>query len=254
MIKDTSFNPQYTVRVNPKNNNEKVQVYTANNTSPFVTLSCEQPIVYDDLGNVEVIEVQDNSEFSSNLDYFLDFKVPLTCFPSNFFTQSHIFCGFTSTDDVGINKEIPPPYGQGNPPINNPALCGGTPAVLPMIEVVKDVSPKIGATCSSEAVTYTITITVRNISTQVLDISLNDIITDEFIPTTPIPTVFPVTETLQPRGGAVMVSYSVTGFFLNPGDISFNTAIVTSTVSGIELGRAFGPIIVVTKCRGLFFS
>jgi hypothetical protein len=249
LIKDTALNTQYTARVNSKQNDEAIEVYTASATDPFILLACSEDIVYGNAGNVQVIPTNDSSNFNGNTDYFLDFKVSLDCFPEGFFQSNHVYCGFTSATDQGINKEIPPPYGPGNPPQNNPNLCSG----IPTVDVTKDVTPKTGKTCSSQSTTYTISITVTNTSSLPLNITVNDVITSEFVPTIPIPAPPPWTTTLN-SGDSETFEYQVTGYFLNIGSYSFNTATVIDPVTQVEFGRVEGPTITVINCRGLIFS
>lgn len=127
IIKNAAFDPLFSARVNGKNNSQQVEVYVANSSDPFVSLQCDPvPIDYGPTGNVEIDPA--DSSFDSTPDFFLDFKVSLSCFPENFFKNDLVYCAFTSDDANNINKEIPPPY-----PRFNPDLCGGI--ILPPGEV-----------------------------------------------------------------------------------------------------------------------
>lgn len=232
-------NPQFTARVNAKNDNA-IQVFTADSNDPFITLQCQQAIDLSSSGNVEVDPA--NSNFDSTEDFFLDFKVPLSCFPNGFFNENHIFCGFTSDDDQNINKEVPPPYIHGNQ--NNPALCGGsTPPPQPKVKITKTVTPTNTTTCTPPQ-DFTVTITVTNISDFALNnIFITDIITSQFVPLQP-PKIFGPFNLAA--GASHTETFIVNGSFPNAGSFSFNT--VTVTQGSTVIGTFEGPTITVLPC------
>lgn len=240
LIKNASTgSPQFTARVNAKNDNA-VQVFTADNTNPFVTLQCTQAINLDPLGNVEVEPA--DSDFDATQDFFLDFRVPLSCFPNGFFNVNHIFCGFTSDNDQNINKEVPPPYTIGNK--NNPALCGGSvPPPKQLITISKTVTPLVTTTCTPPQ-NFTVTITVTNISGAPLNgVVITDAITAEFVPPQAPRTFGPFNIA---AGAFQTVTFVVFGSFPNAGNFQFNT--VTVTQGNTVIGTFTGPIITVLRC------
>lgn len=251
VIKVTVDNPIATVRVNAKNDpgSNAVQLYTANDTEPFLVQLCSNPIVYGDLGNVQ-INTADSSLHSSQ-DFFLDFRIPLSCFEGgiDFFNQPLIYCGFTSENTNNINKEVPPPYTHGNQ--NNPALCGGTPPPQPKVRITKTVTPLTVTNCTTPQ-NFHVEIEVENLTNQPLDnIVMTDIINPAFVTNNPTTHTFgPLT---IPAMGSAILSYDVQGFFPNTGNFPFNTATVTQ--GDQILGQVVGPSITVTPCnRGVFVT
>ncbi|MEW9097007.1 MAG: hypothetical protein AB2417_18175 [Clostridiaceae bacterium] len=249
LIKDSSGTPLFTVRVNAKNDpgSNAVQVYTADNNNPFLVQQCSEPIVYGDLGNVE-INTSDSSLHSPQ-NFFLDFRAPLSCFPDDFFQQSLIYCGFTSENRNNINKEVPPPYTHGNK--NNPDLCGGATPSQPKVRITKTVTPTTATNCTTPQ-NFHVDITVENLTNQPLDnIVITDTINPAFVTNDPHTHTFgPLT---IPAMGSVVRSYDVQGFFPNTGSFPFNTATVKQ--GDQVLGQVVGPSITVTPCnRGVFVT
>lgn len=254
VIKDLNGVPQFTARVNAKNNVNAVEVFIANLTNPFAAPSCTaQPIVFGDNGNVEVVTA--GSNFDDTPDFFLEFKALLSCFPSGFFNVDHIYCAFTSDDSNSITKEIPPPYpaqGGRTPNIN---LCGGL-APVSRVTITKTVTPLTATTCSTPPQTFNVSITVTNLSSSTQNIIVIDTINGSFVITTPPVPGTTFTGTLAPAGSvgdSLTFNYTVQGFFPTAGIFPFNTAVVTDE-SGTPLNFVTGPNIIVTPCRGLLFS
>ena len=246
IIKDTTGIPLYAVRVNTKQNDETVQVYLIDiDKGPFSGVPCEADIVYGDTGNVQVNLAPPPSNFNSTQDYFLDFKVALSCFQENFFDRDLIYCGFTSASDQVINKETPPPYGDMY------ELCEGEPTV----EISKTVTTDGDRICASRPETYNIRIAVKNTTDQSIDITVDDEINPDFVITSQVPSPPPPpwADNIEPNE-TLYFEYVVTGYFSNPGSYQFNTATVSNTSTEEILGIALGPTIVVNDCRGLFFS
>lgn len=246
VIKDAAGNVLFTARVNAKNDptSNAVQVYTADNTNPFITQVCSNPIVLGVGGNVEVDMADSN--FDNTPDFFLDFKIPLTCFPTGFFNTARIYCGFTSEDRNNINKETPPPYG------DNATLCGQTPVVPPTVSIVKTVTPLTGTTCTDTPQQYTVSITVTNNSgTTLAGLTLTDTVNPNFTVTAGT-NPFIVSNITLAAGASQTFTHTLTGFFTVSGLIPFNTATVTQGAT--VLGTVVGPNILVTPCRGLIFS
>lgn len=230
--------PQFTARVNAKNDNA-VQVFTADNNDPFIALQCQQTIDLGQLGNVEVEPADSN--FDSTQDFFLDFKVPLSCFPNGFFNESHIFCGFTSDNDQNINKEVPPPYTIGNR--NNPALCGGPVSLQEKVRITKTVTPLITTSCSPPQ-NFTVSITVTNVSGAPLNnIVITDVITSEFVPPQAPRTFGPFN---LAAGASITETFVIFGSFPNAGTFQFDTVIVTQ--GNTVIGTFTGPLITVLRC------
>ncbi|GAA0727171.1 hypothetical protein GCM10008905_24460 [Clostridium malenominatum] len=245
LIKDTLGTPLFTVRVNAKNDPDSnaVQVYTADNANPFLVQKCSNTIAYGDSGNVQ-INIADSSLFSFQ-DYFLDFRVPLSCFSPNFFDGQLIYCGFTSDDAQNINKEVPPPYTHGN--TNNSALCGATPPPQPRVRITKTVSPLAVTNCPTPQ-TFTVVIRVENLTNEDITVTITDTINPAFVTAQHVHTFLNL---LIPAMGFAEVGYTVDGFFPNVGNFPFNTAVVTE--NGQVIGEVVGPNIAVAPCgRGVF--
>lgn len=250
VIKDTGGNPIYTVRVNGSGNTDKVQVYTADDTDPFIALQCEQDIVFG--GNV-VVNLAD-SNFDSNPDYFLDFKVPRnsTCFPIDPFDDDLIYCGFTSENPNNINKEVPPPYESGG--ANNPNLCGESePPPVMKVKITKTVTPLTANACISQV--FNVRIKVKNVSGDVLTgLLITDVINSQFVVVNP-PGQYIFTDGPfdLPDGHTRVFKFNVEGYFTKVGSFPFNT--ITVTQDKTVLGTFTGPDITVSigPCRGISF-
>ncbi|WP_097028141.1 hypothetical protein [Clostridium peptidivorans] len=249
LIKDLAGIPLFSIRVNASGNVNKVQVFEAefsdDSKDAFVgSPICQQNI---QLGTNVFVSLA-GSNFGGDPDFFLDFRVPLSCFPDNFFNDQHIFCGFTSTNGNNINKELPPPYTKpGNS--NNPALCGGAPPSEEKVRLVKTVTPLTGRTC--EVQTFTVTITATNISNQTLSYTITDVVNAQFVTLDDKIRNFTVTN--QAPGASQQFMYMITGNFPIAGTFSFNMATAVDAADNV-IGFVEGPDVVITPCRGLIFS
>lgn len=244
LIKNAQGNPLFTVRVNGKKGaNEPpvaVQVYVANANNPFVGMPvCTSPLV---LGTNVIVSAADSNLFGSQ-NYFLDFKIPLSCFPENFFNQSLIYCGFTSRNSNNINQETPQPYGN-----TDPNLCGD--AIRPPVEKVrieKTVTPNT-VDCNTPT-DFNVEIKVTNISGQALTgVTITDNILPPFV--TGDPTIHTFPNQNFSTGETKTFNYTVNGFYTTSGTHKFNR--VTATIGDAVIGNLEGPNVTVRPCRGVY--
>lgn len=173
-IRDSTNAVLYTVLVNASGATYRLQVKDVSSTLIYnVPIALNNPTLPSD--NVRVVNAGVHFPCASPVmpdeDYFLDFTLPTSYFPSlNFVSSTYRMCYFTSTQDVTINKDrVCGPI--INPPVDEPVLC-----------VTKRIMAGPSSVCADDRNTWLLLITLYNCGTvPVTEVLLTDTLTGSIV-------------------------------------------------------------------------